>query len=107
MGDAAHHFPVQARREDRLETRLFLRQLLGEKGGLDGISNANLHEREVATFILRCAKFLWAASDAAQIDSLSVLLEGVFCEAFVKAGGKPDEALALFKDKKAKVEDFA
>ena len=97
MGNVVHNFPVQRRRESRLETRLILRQLLAGRAALNELSTTRLHEREVASFILKCTKCLWAASESAEMGNLTRLLEAVFSEAYVRAGGDCSKALELFR----------
>jgi len=77
----------QIQRETRIETRELLRHLMKGKGAIEDIAGKRLHEREVAAYLVKCAKCMWFAANAAELPGLVRLIEPLFFEAFMKAGG--------------------
>jgi len=87
----------QIQRETRIETRELLRHLMKGKGAIEDIAGKRLHEREVAAYLVKCAKCMWFAANAAELLGLVKLIEPLFFEAFMKAGGDVGSAFGAWK----------
>ncbi len=82
-----------APRETRVSTRDILRHIIDDRKELANLAGKRLHEGEVAAFIVKLSKCMWFAATAAELKGLVRIIEPLFFEAFLCAGGDLSQAL--------------
>lgn len=88
----------QRRVETRVGTKALLKQLSGPKADRLCVLSAKLNQREVGSYLVENVQNMYFAASAAGLTDLASMLELVFYDAYIHAGGSVQAGVKLAAD---------